>query len=216
MFENCTEIRSLFSSYLDDGCELVQIKSIRFHLDQCAACRLELDRLQTMQSDLRALPRRRMSSEQSLRLRVLLSRHLHNDWLGRLRVRLDNSLRPLFVPALGGVFAAVVLFGLLMGSNVAPPVTHPDVPLALATPPRLRELPLINFNTDDDQLVFLTHVDAKGRVMSYEVISGQISPELRNNLDRLMYFSVFDPATTFGLPTDGKVLLSLSRITVRG
>src|SRR5258706_3708096 len=102
MFENCTEIRSLFSSYLDDGCELAQIKSIRFHLDQCGACRLELDRLQTVQSDLRTLPRRRMSSEQSLRLLVMLSQYLHNDWLGQLRVRLDNSLKALLVPAVEG------------------------------------------------------------------------------------------------------------------
>ena len=216
MFENCMEIRSLFSGYLDDSCKQSQIKSIRFHLEHCAACRFELDRLQTIQSDLRNMPRRRISPELALRLRVLLSQHLHNDWLGRLRVRLDNSLRPLFVPALGGVFTAVVLFGLLMGSNAVPPITYPDVPLALATPPRLRELPPMNFNTDDDHIVLLTRVDAAGRVMSYEVISGHISPELRYNLDRLMYYSVFDPATTFGMPTNGKVLLSLSRITVRG
>ena len=84
------------------------------------------------------------------------------------------------------------------------------------TPPRLRELPPINFNTDDDQLVVLTRVSAAGHVLSYEVVSGQVSPEVRYNLDRLIYFSVFEPATTFGTPTDGKVLLSLSRITVRG
>lgn len=216
MFENCAEIRSIFSSYLDDCCEPQQLKAIRFHLEDCRACRAELDRLQTIQSTLRSLPRRRVPSDLALQLRVRLSQDLHDDWVSRLQVRMDNALRPVVLPAAGGILTAVVFFGLIFGTNVVPARTLPDVPTALATPPRLRELPPINFNTDDDQLVMLAQVDAAGRVMSYEVISGHISPELRHKLDRVMYFTVFDPATTFGLPTDGKVLLSLSRITVRG
>jgi hypothetical protein len=35
-------------------------------------------------------------------------------------------------------------------------------------------------------------------------------------LDRMIYFSVYKPATMFGKPTDGEVVLSLRRITVRG
>ncbi len=216
MFENCTEIRSFFSSYLDDVCEPQQLKSIRFHLEDCRACRVELDHLQTIQSDIRSLPRQRIPSELALQMRVRLSQDLHADWVSRLQVRMDNALRPVLLPATGGILTAVIFFGLIFGTNFVPPRGLPDVPTALATPPRLRELPPLNFNTDDDQLVLLTQVDAAGRVMSYEVISGHISPELRHKLDRVMYFSVFDPATTFGMPTDGKVLLSLSRITVRG
>ena len=39
---------------------------------------------------------------------------------------------------------------------------------------------------------------------------------LKPELDRLMYFSVFRPATLLGKPTEGDAVLSLSRITVRG
>jgi hypothetical protein len=52
--------------------------------------------------------------------------------------------------------------------------------------------------------------------MSYRVLSGQLSPQLVRDLDRIIYFSLFDPATAFGKPTDGQVVLSLRRITVRG
>jgi hypothetical protein len=90
------------------------------------------------------------------------------------------------------------------------------VPLQLVTPPRVRELAPINFNTGDQPVVLLTQIDAAGRVMSYRVLSGHLSPEISRDLDRLIYFSLFDPATTFGKPTDGQVVLSLRRITVRG
>lgn len=218
MFENCTEIRGMFTSYLDGYCDRAELKSIRYHLGNCDSCQSELERLQTIQAELRALPRRRIPSDLALELRVRLSQYLHNDWVSRWQVRFENSLKPLVIPAAGGVFAAAICFVLLLSANPIklPAVQRPDVPISLITPPRLRELPPINFNTNDDQLVLMTRVDAAGRVKSYEVVSGQVSPEVRYNLDRLMYFSVFEPATTFGTPTDGKVLLALSRITVRG
>ena len=218
MFENCTEIRAMFASYLDGGSGRDQVRSVRFHLNYCDACRRELEMAQDIQSDLRGLRRRRIPPHLSLQLRVQLSQYLHNDWVTRWKIRFENSLQPLLFPAAGGVIIAMICFGCLLGSNPLPLLSgqRPDVPLALVTPPRLLELPPINFNTDDDQLVVMTRVNASGHVMSYEVVSGSISPEIRYRLDRLIYFSVFEPATTFGTPTDGKVLLALSRITVRG
>jgi hypothetical protein len=52
--------------------------------------------------------------------------------------------------------------------------------------------------------------------MGYRVLSGPSSPELIDRLDRIIYFSTFQPATMFGRPTDGQMVLSLRRITVRG
>lgn len=218
MFENCTEIRAMFASYLDGVSNADQWKSVRFHLNYCDACRRDLEMAQNIQADLRGLRRRRIPPYLSLQLRVQLSQCLHNDWVTRWKIRFENSIKPLMLPAAGGVMFAVICLGVLLGSSsmVLPPVGRPDVPLALVTPPRLRELPPINFNTDDDQLVVMTRVNASGHVMSYEVVSGSISPEVRYQLDRLIYFSLFEPATTFGTPTDGRVLLALSRITVRG
>jgi hypothetical protein len=208
----------MFTDYLDGTCDRGQLKSIRYHLDNCDSCGGELERLQSIQSELRALPRRRIPPDLSLELRVRLSQYLHDDWVSRWQVRFENSLKPLLFPATGGVLAAVICFAFLLSANPMklPAVQRPDVPISLVTPPRLRELPPINFNTDDDQLVLMTRVNAAGHVTSYEVVSGEISPQVRYNLDRLLYFSVFEPATTFGTPTDGKVFLSLSRITVRG
>jgi hypothetical protein len=217
MFESCTEIREQFTDFLDDRCTRDQLRSIRFHLEYCGACGAELAQAQAIQAELRALPKRRVPAELALQMRVRVSQRLHERLLSALWMQFDNVFRPLVIPASGGILTAVIFFGLIMGTQFVPRSTLPDVPLALVTPPRLRELPPIDFiNTGDQPVVLLTQVDAAGRVMSYTVLSGQVSPEFAHQLDRLIYFSVFDPATTFGRPTDGHVVLSLRRINVRG
>jgi hypothetical protein len=216
MFETCTQIRGHFSDYLDGMCAPETLKSIRYHLGYCGACREELDRAETLQADLRSLPRRRVPAEVALQLRVCISQQLHHEYLRGLLIRLENSVRPVVLPASGGVLAAVIFFGLIMGSQVVPVTNIPDVPLQFTTPPRVQELAPIDFNTGDQPVVVLTSVNAGGRAMGYKVLSGQHSPELMQRLDQLIYFSLFQPATMFGKPTDGQVVLSLRRITVRG
>jgi hypothetical protein len=216
MFENCVEIRRTFSDYLDGHSSREQWRSIRFHLGFCGSCRAELESLETIRATLRELPRQQVPPELALRLRVGASQRLHHKLLRGFGLWFENALRPLLIPASGGVLTAIVFFGIIMGSSFVPAATLPDVPLQLVTPPRVKELAPINFNTGDQPVVLLTQIDAEGRVMSYRVLSGRLSPEISRDLDRLIYFSLFDPATTFGRPTDGQVVLSLRRITVRG
>jgi hypothetical protein len=84
------------------------------------------------------------------------------------------------------------------------------------TPASIQALAPLDFNTGTDGVVLVTHVNADGQVVDYRVLSGETSPELKPQLDRLMYFSIFRPATRLGEPTDGQVVLNLRRITVRG
>ena len=216
MFESCVEIRSLYSDYLDGLCGPEELRNIRFHLAYCDSCSRELERSQMVQDDLRSLPRQHVPPELALRLRVRLSQEIHRNLLGQLWVRLENALRPLLLPASGGLLASVICFGVIMGLLVVPETSLPDVPMPIATPPRLKALAPIDFSTDEQAVVVVTRIDAGGRVTGYKVLSGQHSPELMYHLDRMMYFSLFDPATNFGRPTDGQVVLSLRRITVRG
>lgn len=216
MFETCLEIRHQFSDYLDDRCGHEERRSIRFHLDHCASCREDLEQMQAVQAELCGLPRRRVPSGLSLQMRVRLSQRTHRRLLSEWRIRFENALRPFLLPASGGVLTAVIFFGLIMGTSFVPVSTMPDVPLSIVTPPRVKMLAPMNLGSDDQDLVLLTQVDAAGRVMSYKILSGQVSPQLTHRLDMVIYFSTFDPATTFGRPTGGQVVLSLRRITVRG
>ncbi|MGD0127345.1 MAG: zf-HC2 domain-containing protein [Terriglobia bacterium] len=216
MFEGCVEIRNHYSDYLDGSCDPLARKSIRFHLSYCASCRQELEGWETMQADLRGMRRLQVPPELALRLRVEVSREAHRKWLGWLRVWLDNVLQPVLLPASGGVLAAVACFCLIMGSLVVPVSNTPDVPLGSPTPPAVLVLAPIDFNTPDAAVIVVVPVDAVGRPMRYRVLSGATSPELLRQLDRVIYFSNFQPATWYGRPTDGQFVLSLRRITVRG
>ncbi len=216
MFESCVEIRNHFSDYLDNVCGSETLRSIRFHLSYCAACRDEVARQQTLQMDLRSLPRQQVPPELALRLRVRLSQHLHRNLLGQAMVRVENAFRPLLLPASAGVFTAVICFGMVLNSGVPRSSHIPDVPFQITIPPRVRTLAPLNFSTGDQSLVLVTYIDADGRVKDYKLLSGQASPELRQHLDRMLFFSLFLPATTSGKPTEGQVVLSLRRITVRG
>jgi len=216
MFESCVEIRSHYSDYLDGVCTPEERKSLRFHLGYCAACREELEGWESMQADLHALPRRRVPSDLALRLRVRMSQELHRHPVKELCLRLENLFNPLVLPAVGGVLTAVISFCLIMGAGVVPATNSPDVPLQIFTPARVNILAPVDFNAEENPVVLVTEVNAKGRATGYRVLSGEKSPELMQRLDRIVYFSVFQPATTFGMPTGGEVVLSLRRITVRG
>src|SRR5438093_12032196 len=178
MFEFCQEIRGHFSDYLDGACSRDTLRSLRYHLSYCSACKEELQRWQARQAELRALPRRRAPQKYALKLRVSLSQELHRNLLGRLRVHLDNALRPVLLSASAGVvLTAIICFGLIMEWRVTPAANIPDIPIQLVTPPRVQTLAPLDFNTGDQGVVLVTHIDAEGRVMDYKILSGQHSPE---------------------------------------
>jgi predicted anti-sigma-YlaC factor YlaD len=216
MFESCLEIRRHFWSYLDGECDRSMFRSIRYHLDYCASCRMELERIETLKNDLDTLPARRVPPELALRLRVKLSRHLHQNLFDRFLVFVDNALKPLLLPASGGVLAAILCFALIMGSQIIPSAGMTEDSAQSNQPPRVQMLAPINFPTGEEGIVVVTHIDAEGRVLSYRVLSGSYSPQVLRHLDRMMYFSHFRPAMMDGKPTDGQVVLSLRQITVRG
>jgi len=216
MFEGCVEIRNHYSDYLDGLCDPQVMKSIRFHLTYCGSCQRELEAWETIQADMRGLPRLQAPPEVALRLRIEASRTLHRRLLDRVRVWMDNVLQPVLLPASGGVLAALVCFCLIMGTLVVPSTKTPDVPLGCPTPAHVLELAPYGFNTDDAPVLVVVPVDAGGRATSYHVLSGSASPELRHQLDRLIYFGNFQPATWYGQPTEGEVVIWLRSITVRG
>jgi len=216
MFENCVEIRSQFSKYLDGECDRETVRSIRYHLTFCWSCREELELRRTLQMDLRTLPVEHVPPEVALGLRVALSQYLHRNLLGRAFLFVENAIKPLMFPASAGVLAAILCFGLILGSSDLPVANAPERAPTVSTPPRVRTLGPISFPTDEEPVVLVTHVDDMGRVTYYQILSGQDSPALMERLDQMLYASYFQPAKMYGKPTDGQVVLSLRRITVRG
>ncbi len=222
---NCAETRTLLSSYLDGAVTGRQMHEVQQHLAACAKCAEEYALLRQTQSMVAALGRKRAPAELALQLRVALSREAararHSTWEGFLE-RLKNAAEPLMVPATAGVLSAVIFFGLLIGFFALPAqlqASDSDVPTMLYTPPELRfspfEIGMGAINTDS--IVVEVYVDPTGRVQDYRVLSGESdAQEYLPQLNNMLIFTVFRPATAFGQPTTGKAVLSFSKINVKG
>ena len=214
IFESCSEIRSKFSDYIDGVCPAETMHSVRYHLTHCAACTSELNRYDALHAELSHLSRQQVTQQLALRLRVQVSQELHRNLFQRLTVRLENLFRPVLFPSVAGTLVALICIVLMLGAGAPQASNIPDVPLI--TPPRIQVLPPMELNTGAQPLVLVTYINAQGRVTSYKILSGQQSPGLMQRLDQMMYYSLFQPATSFGQPTDGQVVLSFRTITVRG
>jgi hypothetical protein len=192
------------------------IHSVRYHLAHCAPCAIELERYEALQSELHQLSRQRVSPDLALRLRVQMSQELHRNFFQRIRVRLENVFRPVWFPSVAGALVALICIVLMLGAGTPQTSNIPDVPLELVTPPRVQVLAPLTFDTGAQALVLVTYVNAQGRVTKYRILSGKQSPGLMQRLDQMMFYSLFEPATSFGQPTSGQVVLSFRTITVRG
>jgi hypothetical protein len=137
-------------------------------------------------------------------------------WCDRLKLHMDNLMRPLALPFAGGLLSALFLFGMLVPTmNISRNVQN-DVPTPFYTGPSLEEMGPFAFS-NEDLLVEFT-VNEKGQIMDYSLPHGRSLTKLDGNLANMVLFASFTPATLFGQPTSGKVIVSFRRslIVVRG
>lgn len=239
----CHKVHSRLAAYLDDavtGAAHVQERmQIREHLEACAPCRGELQRFRKMAVLLSRHARTAPPADLAVRIRVAAAQaKASQDWRSRVRrmrdraeILLDNVLRPLTVPATGGIFSAALVFVLalqmiLPGTTVR--AVQNDVPTNLIRPAELIYLSEYPQNWATEQqydvelalphgLLIDVSVDSHGRMMDYEIISGPDSPELRHQLDQILLFSRFSPMLSFGHPTaGGHVIVGFDAVRVRG
>ncbi len=119
----CWSVHRRTTAYVDGrlrGPELVRVEA---HLRRCSKCELRLQDLSSVRSSLRELSKPKSPHSLRTRLRVLASeeRRLILEADGsRLRLlwhhwkfRMQELMRPLTIPATGGLCSALVLFGAL-------------------------------------------------------------------------------------------------------
>lgn len=219
---NCSQARSLFSPYLDGVLNGRQMQDLGNHLAQCAACSRESALLADTQRAVNSLGRRPAPPELALKLRVALSHEAARSYarsLAGLQVRLENALNAFMVPATAGVLSAIVFFGLLIGLFALPVQANNDVPTMLYTPPVLAQSPFSNGmeRINAESIVIEAYVDANGRVQDYRILSAHTeTDEIKPQLENMLIFTTFRPATAFGQPTSGRAVLSFSKINVKG
>jgi hypothetical protein len=221
----CTEIKKLFSPYLDGRVSGTEMRTLTRHVEQCAGCAREYTAIQRTQQLLSTLGPKKAPADLALKLRLAISREAAQTRRPRFEgvlVRLENALNAFMVPATAGLVSAVLFFGLLLGFFALPAelrANSTDVPLMLYTGPQLDQSAFGTSlgNMGDDAVVVEAYVDANGRVEDYRILSQPadakaVLPELKN----LLIVTTFHPALSMGRPTAGTAVLSFSKISVRG
>ena len=219
----CSDVHELLSSHLDQALESAERRELESHVEECADCDRRLAALKKTQYLLMAMGRRQAPADLALRIKVAISNERDMSWTRRMQgvaVRFDNACKAFMLPATAGLVTALVFFGLFVGFFVQPPsvAASNDVPTMLYTPPRLVSASLYGNDTInmDSPVVIEADVNAQGRVEDYRIISGTDTDEVRKQLDRSLLFAVFEPATAFGQPARGRVVISFTNVDVRG
>ena len=68
----------------------------------------------------------------------------------------------------------------------------------------------------DVPIVIEAMVDSKGRVYDYSILDGPQNPQIKVRIENNLLSSIFRPATAFGVPVRGHVVLTYTGISVRG
>jgi len=225
---SCQMVQNSLSEFLDQRMAGNERTRVTVHLAECRECAAHLRELSELREGLKSLPRMAVPERLRTQLQVLASHErarwnatktlplaLHT-WAVDLKLAVDNLMRPLALPFAGGLVSALLLFSLLVPTLGFRPSVLNDVPTSLYTAATLVEVAPTAIN--NDETVVALYVDAKGQATDYSVQQGKVSPEMQADLSKIMFFSRFTPATWFGQPTNGKVLVSFRRINcvVRG
>lgn len=219
----CSVAKRLMSSYLDGVVSRDQMAQMNEHLRACVDCAARFAAVQRTQALTISLGRKAPPPELGLKLRVMLSQEMANSrrsrW-ERLLVRWENAFNATMVPATAGVLTTLIIFGVLI-SFLYPEKVHAanDVPTMLYTPAELKSTPfeLSMGVTNADSLIVEAYVGPDGRVQDYRILSAPedaeaVLPELKN----MLIFAEFHPATAFGQPTASRVVLTFSKVQVKG
>jgi hypothetical protein len=219
---NCTQAKRLFSPMLDSLLDGRGLRALNDHMADCESCFTQFAAISRTKRVMASMATHLAPPELEVRLKIAISQQLaalrYSRWES-LMARCENALNASMFAATAGLISAVLIFGLLMGVLVPAPLSGAnDVPTMLYTPPELTSAPFgLGSGTDNADAVLVEAViDPHGRVEDYRVLNSPgksgLSPEMKNAL----IFTQFRPATSFGLPTIGRVVLSFSNINVGG
>jgi hypothetical protein len=227
---NCKSVQALL---WDEGEDLalginggIADLSVDAHLGGCRECSRDRAEIRSMQTALRSLPKKAISPLLATRLQVIASREHSRQALrrnvkarvadigSRMKLAFDNLLRPLAVPAAGGILASFFCFSIIVDTLHVHPDWRNDIPVGLYTEVTMAESSPFSF-AGDDIIVQLT-IDEKGHVSDYTVPDPRATAEDVREIGNLVLYSTFTPAVSFGQRVSSKILVSIHHIDVRG
>lgn len=180
-----------------------------------------------MRGLMRALPHRMVPARLASQLQVLASHErarrsttTWQRWTQSARLTINNLMRPIAIPFVGGVSAALVLFSMLTPEfTIRASDARTDLPFYwLYTQGTMVDTPPFSFPGEEVE-VLLT-IDKNGQITDYACGDGNLSRQVMDNIGNSLLFSSFEPPTMFGLPSAGKIRVTFKKvgdhIVVRG
>jgi hypothetical protein len=122
-----------------------------------------------------------------------------------------DLLRPLALPAAGGVFSAIVLFSMWLVPTypLRAKTSALDIPTQLTTGVQIQRSVTAALSAS---VLVDVDVDDQGHLMGYQIVSGAdvvADPLMRRRMETALWFTTFSPATAFGMPMAGKTRVLL-------
>ena len=222
----CLKCQSSFSAYLDGDVSGKQMQKIASHLESCADCKREFAAWRTTLNAVSSVGPAKAPADLALRLRLAISHEQSqrkSSWIDTVSLKWDNTVRPMLLQVSAGFAGTIALVGgiaLLLGLFAAPePVMANDEPLGAITSPHYLYSsvnPHAIVTDHDGVIVVEANVNSEGKVYDYHIVSGPESAAVQSQVVDQLLTSVFQPASVFGAPVRGRVVLTFSGISVRG
>jgi hypothetical protein len=139
------------------------------------------------------------------------------DRLGRALMSFDNFLRPLAVPAAGGLLASCLCFSLIAHTlQLRPYMMDNDMPIGLNTEVMIAPDDVSPFPFSKKDVTVQVTVDAEGNVTDYSMPQGSsATPEELEQIGSLVLYSTFTPAMRIGQRVASKRLLAIVHMDVQ-
>ena len=218
----CQVARQGFSAYMDGALSGVQMATLSAHLEHCNRCAAEFAAWRGIQSALGELGPAQPPPRLQARLRAAIAqereRGSYLPWMQRALRTWSATLAPVALRVSGGLVAAIFLAASL-GWVFGAPIQANDDRLAHLVAPRYlySQVPPQPIATGRDvPIVVEALVDTQGRVYDYDILAGPTDPAVQVRVQANLLASVFKPATVFGVPVRGHVVLTYMGLSVRG
>jgi hypothetical protein len=174
---NCHEAKRYSAGYIDGRLRSVERSGVAEHLTKCSACNSYFEQVITMRATMGRLPRPAVPAQLQTKLKVIASReraevlrtrgsHWNAIW-ERWKFSINNLMRPLALPATGGLLSSIALFGLIVltfgttatGSNY-------DIPLCGVS---ASEATLVPIELKTQSVTVNMSFDGTGRIGDYNI-----------------------------------------------
>ena len=210
---NCTKVRTALSAISDRRLRDPEPSAVAEHLAGCPDCRQFACDLRSVSVALKELKPKQPPTELTYQLRVLVSHERARveqgaEWWPSFRFRLQQILRPLAVPAAGGIFSSLLFFAVLAPNFTVHASTGWDVPVVGCTAVSMVSPSPFGFNGRD--ITVEVTIDENNKVSDYSVQGAKLSNQEMHDVANFILFSTFKAATAFGQPVSSKMLLNLT------